>query len=98
MRLWIFRSWTSDQLWTYIRSSRRYCSNELSVVCDPASDHHDGDDAKLNPSSFEFGGGLHLEATDGPAGAFAEPEVDRRPLGRIPARRGVTGLGGPSFA
>ena len=44
----------------------------LTIGCDPASDHYQGDYAKLDTSSFGsgVGSGLHLEVTDGPTGEF----------------------------
>ncbi len=44
----------------------------LSILCDPNSNHHQGDYVKLNTSSFGSGtgSGLHIEATDGPTSQF----------------------------
>jgi hypothetical protein len=70
----------------------------ITIQCDPASNHVMGNYAKLNTSSLGAGtpSGLHLAATDGPAGQFGFFLVSSDGSQNLPVFNGILCLGAPS--
>jgi hypothetical protein len=69
----------------------------ITVICDPANNHTQGNYTKLDNSSLGGGGGsgLHLEATDGPAGEFGYFLVSTGANLSLPVSNGILCLDAP---
>tara|TARA_R110002072_G_scaffold69483_8_gene168453 strand:- start:1090 stop:3252 length:2163 start_codon:yes stop_codon:yes gene_type:complete len=63
----------------------------ISVLCDPASDHFQGDYVKLNTSYHHAfaGSPFHIDATDGPSGEFGFVLVSATPNAGMNVLNGV---------
>ena len=69
----------------------------ITVQCDPAGPHYQGNSAKLNTSSFGSGVGsdLHIECTDGPSGEFGFMLMSADGSANASLFNGVLCLGSP---
>ncbi len=70
----------------------------ITVLCDPASDHAQGNYAKLDSSTLGAAtpSGLHLAATDGPSGEFGFFLVSSNGSANLSVFNGVLCVGSPS--
>jgi hypothetical protein len=99
VELGLFKPGTGNSLAVDARVPDAGNGNAITVVCDPANNHTQGDYVKLNTSSLGAAGagqsGLHLEATDGPLLEFGYFLVSNGANGSAAVSNGILCLDAP---